>query len=244
MRACENNLEPQLDINNLLNNLNQSLPSEFNPRTYKTMKCPLGKYCRLDSKLCLNFHDLSERRRDCSKFKYDWSNCKFIYRAGKYIDPRHCPEGDLCNNSHSVYEFIYHPVNFRQKHCAYEKKGMTCEYIIICPYKHNSDTTNYEEKMCYNKISVDYHVDALREKLKILQNRIKSLNNVLAQHSCLNCKLELNRNYNIINCCEQGGIYCDDCINKFNTSPEDFNLTKNCKCENSNTNIKKIKLSK
>lgn len=231
MRACENNLEPQIDINNIMNNLNQSLPSEFNPVTYKTMQCPLGKFCRLDSKLCLNFHDLCERRRDCTKFKYEWPNCKFIYRAGKYIDPRHCPEGDACNNSHTIFEFIYHPVNFRQKHCAYEKKGMPCEYIIICPYKHNSDITNFEDKMCYNKISVDYHVDALKEKIKTLQSKNKSLNEILSQHTCFNCKSELNRNYNVIQCCDLGGVYCKECIDKFNLPLENFVLSKNCKCE-------------
>jgi hypothetical protein len=67
----------------------QVLCSEFNPSTYKTKACPLGEFCRLDPKLCLNYHNDKERRRDPNR-NYDNKNCPEIFLNKLYSDPKSC----------------------------------------------------------------------------------------------------------------------------------------------------------
>jgi hypothetical protein len=239
IHTCGNDLDPQVDVTNLKNILNASLPSEFNPFTYKTIECPLGIHCRLESKLCLNYHNLSERRRNCEKFKYDWPNCKFIFRANKYIDPRHCPQGDSCGNSHSIYEFMYHPQNFRTKQCAYEKKGVPCEYIMICPYKHISDCVDFEDKMCYNQTSVDYYKENLMGKISNMVSKVKYLKKIVEYHTCGNCKKDLNGVLNLLRCCNKEIIICQECALNMDTITIKPNI---CECENSKKIIKTFNL--
>jgi hypothetical protein len=75
-----------LDKNGLL------LPLEFNLKTYKVNPCPLGQYCRLDRPLCLNYHDVSERRRCPFKFKYGPLSCNKVFIDGRWGVPSNCPE--------------------------------------------------------------------------------------------------------------------------------------------------------
>ena len=70
------------------------LPSEFNPLTYKIYKCPLEKQCKLDVKLCLNYHDYFDRRRNPREFKYGKKVCKNVFDKEKKIwkNLKYCPK--------------------------------------------------------------------------------------------------------------------------------------------------------
>ena len=68
----------------------QNLPSEFHPHLYKTKECPLGSGCKLDSKLCLNYHNIFERRRDPTKFEYSAKSCTMVYFENKWKSPLNC----------------------------------------------------------------------------------------------------------------------------------------------------------
>jgi hypothetical protein len=70
--------------------ISPSLPSEFHLNTYKTVECPLGISCKLDTKLCLNYHDLLERRRDPTKNKYAAKHCEYTYSNNKWKNPLNC----------------------------------------------------------------------------------------------------------------------------------------------------------
>jgi hypothetical protein len=82
-----------------INNTQQILPSEFNPITYKTVACPLRKYCKLDSKLCLNYHSFEEKRRNPKKFRYSAKNCINTYDVLKKVwkDSDSCLDVFFCN---------------------------------------------------------------------------------------------------------------------------------------------------
>ena len=57
------------------------IPTEFNPLTYKRYKCPLGSICKLDNKLCLNYHNEKDRRRNPDL--YEASLCPKLYKNNK-----------------------------------------------------------------------------------------------------------------------------------------------------------------
>ena len=75
----------------------EHLPSEFNPFTYKVFECPLGDKCKLDTFLCLNYHNLKERRRNPIKFKYGGKKCKNIFdrETNHWKNPNKCDEVNL-----------------------------------------------------------------------------------------------------------------------------------------------------
>lgn len=66
------------------NSYKLSLPAEFDPRTYKTFPCPLGDFCLLNSKLCLNYHGLLERRRSLAEIKYSSNPCQYASYDNKW----------------------------------------------------------------------------------------------------------------------------------------------------------------
>lgn len=116
-----------------------SLPSEFNPLTYKTIKCPLENLCKLDSKLCLNYHNDEEKRR--KNIHYSSQYCSDIYNKelNTWGSITNCPRGNNCHYCHNKYEYLYHLENFRTKLCPYEKIDNWCEYCLICPFCHSKD---------------------------------------------------------------------------------------------------------
>ena len=73
-----------------IDEITPSLPSEFHPSTYKTVECPLGTSCKLDTKLCLNYHNLLERRRDPIKYKYSAKHCEYTYSNNKWTNTLNC----------------------------------------------------------------------------------------------------------------------------------------------------------
>ncbi len=77
-------------FNKNLNISDHNLPSEFHPHSYKTKECPLGSSCKLDSKLCLNFHNIFERRRDPNKYVYSAKYCNMVYFENKWRSPLNC----------------------------------------------------------------------------------------------------------------------------------------------------------
>jgi hypothetical protein len=78
--------------NFLKKEINDILPFEFNPNSYKTVKCPLGKFCKLDRKLCLNYHVDKERRRDLRAIFYDANICTSVFdsQEKQWLEPENC----------------------------------------------------------------------------------------------------------------------------------------------------------
>jgi hypothetical protein len=70
--------------------LKEKLPSEFHPDTYKTIECVMGNHCKLDQKLCLNYHNLFEKRRDLRLHFYSSRYCEDVVNEGKWKNPLNC----------------------------------------------------------------------------------------------------------------------------------------------------------
>ncbi len=108
------------------------IPSEFNPKTYKIYKCPLGSLCKLDKKQCLNYHGNGDKRRNPKYYKAIL--CPNLYEKNKRKENAKCKYGEKCNNAHNFYEYYYHPDKFRTVKCPQEKKMViviTDYYVLI-----------------------------------------------------------------------------------------------------------------
>ena len=102
------------NIINIQKNSNLILPSEFDLDTYKTILCPLGKNCKLSTKLCFNYHIISERRRNPKNFKYSEIACEHARFNKKWQDPLGCNKvllylnfREIIANFHILYMNIY-----------------------------------------------------------------------------------------------------------------------------------------
>ena len=65
----KNNEKLELLLQKKVKDTGDFIPKEFNPLTYKIYKCPLGSICKLDQKLCLNYHNSTERKRNPKYYK-------------------------------------------------------------------------------------------------------------------------------------------------------------------------------
>ena len=112
----DNNKDSKL--NSLDKQKKDYIPTEFNPLTYKRYKCPLGSICKLDNKLCLNYHNEKDRRRNPNL--YEASLCPNLYKNNKRIKGGKCDFGDDCKKAHNLFEYFYHPDKFRKLKCKQE----------------------------------------------------------------------------------------------------------------------------
>ena len=104
---------------------------------------------------------------------------------------------------------MYHKDIFRKQICGYEKRYSPCEYLIICPFKHSTDEYDSVNNITYNKASINYYTQSLKNKVLQELEKIKLLQNVLDYHKCFICKGELIKVYNITECCNK--ILCQKC---------------------------------
>ena len=151
----------------------EQLPSEFNPKTYKTKPCPFGKLCKLDVKLCLCYHDEFDKRRDTNNYKYSHEICPSKVDENGINPSSFCPKENTCEYAHNVYEHMYHPIIFRTNECPNEND---CKYYLICPFEHagqeilplnedDNDEENAEQVLGNPDVIKNYYVHKL-EKFK------------------------------------------------------------------------------
>ena len=158
------------------------IPTEFNPLTYKIYKCPLGPICKLDKKLCLNYHNNTDKRRNPEFYKAIL--CPNLYEKNKKKKDGKCELGDDCDCAHNLYEYYYHPNKFRTISCPQEKKEKYCKERLICPYYHKTDEDcgkggnrmMIDEKLItdyYKSLMVNYEnsIDKENEKLKEIEQK-------------------------------------------------------------------------
>ena len=197
-------------------NNNNYIPTEFNPKTYKMYECPLGKICKLDKKLCLNYHNDQDRRRN--PHFYECKLCPNLYDNNKRIPNAKCKDGDDCNFAHNLYEYFYHPNKFRTIKCKQEKNGKYCKERLICPYYHKSD------EICETKDGIifvdenlvyDYYKSMIISHEKNLNSKKNILDTLTRNYLCAYCHKHVT---NILNSHEfyveedTGKIVCDICM--------------------------------
>ena len=198
---------------------NDFIPSEFNPKTYKIYKCPLGQLCKLDKKLCLNYHDNGDKRRNPNIYKAFL--CPNLYEKNKRIKNGKCNNGENCNNAHNLFEYYYHPDKFRTVKCIQEKGGNSCEIKIICPYLHKGDSDygkGEEERMILDEdLVVRYYKNMIDIYEISLDKEREKLDKIEAKYFCYLCGKRntnaLNEEYFLIDP-KENKIICSECAEK------------------------------
>ena len=178
-------------INSEKNKKNNFIPTEFNPSTYKRYRCPLGPICKLDNKLCLNYHGAKDKRRNPEL--YEAKLCPNLYENNKRKKDGKCEFGDACDKSHNLFEFYYHPSKFRKVKCPNENKNKYCKERLICPYIHKSDSDCGEpgEKMILDpKLISNYYKSLMVNYEKSIDEETKKLIDIKKRYICSKCKIE------------------------------------------------------
>ena len=218
----KNNEKLELYLQKKSKDTGDFIPSEFNPLTYKIYKCPLGPICKLDKKLCLNYHGESDRRRN-PKF-HKASLCPNLYEKNKRIKGAKCENGDDCEYSHNLYEYYYHPDKFRTIKCPQEKKeGEYCKERLICPYLHKTDSDCGKDgiKMILDeKLITDYYRSLIVGYEKSIDDENSKLKEIEKKYVCYKCG---ERHTNILNNNnetffvdkKENKIVCLDCARKY-----------------------------
>ena len=196
------------------------IPSEFNPLTYKIYKCPLGPICKLDKKLCLNYHGNTDKRRNPNFYKAIL--CPNLYEKNKRIKDSKCKLGDDCEYAHNLYEYYYHPDKFRTISCPQEKKNKICKERLICPYFHESDNDCGKDgvKMILDEeLITDYYKSLIVKYEQIIDKEKAKLNEIEKKYLCYLCG---EKNTNALNSpdffvdTDKHKIVCWNCIKKNN----------------------------
>ena len=186
----DNNKESQKNSLNKQKQKKDFIPTEFNPLTYKRYKCPLGSICKLDNKLCLNYHHEKDRRRNPDS--YHAILCPNLYKNNKRIKDGNCDLGDDCDKAHNLFEYFYHPDKFRKSKCKQEdpKNGKYCRERLICPYSHESDSDcgeNGEKMKLDPDLISDYYRSLMVNYEKSIDYEMDKLNIIKRRYVCYKC---------------------------------------------------------
>lgn len=165
------------------------LPTEFNPLTYKIYKCPLGSICKLDKKLCLNYHGNADRRRNPNFYKAIL--CPNLYENKKRKKDGKCNLNDDCDCAHNLFEYYYHPEKFRTIKCPQEKKENSyCKERLICPYYHEGDSDCGKDGiriMLNEKLITDYYRSLMIGYENSIDYENVKLNEIEKKYLCYKC---------------------------------------------------------
>ena len=205
----------------------ESIPSEFNPLTYKTHKCPLNLLCKLPVNQCLNYHDdKNDRRRPYQNYKAEF--CENVMNKGKPIPNAICPYRDECQKCHNKYEYMYHLDIFRKKLCPFTKKNKNCQNRLVCPFFHDDDkeeslfsidSLNKTMVNCNSEMIKNYYLKSMNHYFEEGKKYYQELKNKWNLHKCPEChknNMLFDKSYNQLN----DFFYCDKCINDIKSNEE------------------------
>ena len=191
--------------------------SSFSLNTFKTLECPAiksGIKCpKGDSHLCYYYHDISERRRPPSLYRYINEMCPDqIIQKGKI--KKRCKFGDFCNKCHSRYEYYYHILHYgKAMICKRKKEFGKCQFEETCyayhPYKEPGYIRTKEEIIQEKK-------DELLQKYN---DENKSLGNLIEKFRCVGCHgYKKKLKYYWLNNCEH--VICSGCFKEKKKCPK------------------------
>ena len=184
--------------------------TSFQLETFKTLECSSiksGLSCKKDPHLCYYYHNISERRRPPTLFRYTNEMCpNQVIKNGKIKEK--CKNEDFCNFCHTRYEFYYHKLLFgKAMTCLRPKKNGKCIYEETCyayhPYKEPGYKKTKEEIIQEKK---DELLDKYTEEYDLL-------NGLISHYKCQSCE-----GYNkkfifyLLTNCEH--IICHKCFEK------------------------------
>ena len=191
----------------------------FKLETFKTIECPSiksGIKCPKDAHLCYFYHNLAEKRRPPTLYRYSNIMCPDQkYKENGKIKSN-CKNGDFCNKCHSRYEYYYHKFFFGKAiTCMRPKKNGKCIFEETCygyhPYQEKDYKKTREEKIQEKK---DELMDKYTEEFNLL-------NELISKYKCHQCNKYYKKfkYYIIVKC---GHIICEKCFKdvKNNSCPK------------------------
>ena len=188
----------------------------FSLNTFKTLECPSvksGLNClKEDSHLCYYYHDIQERRRPPTLYRYTNEICKNKIKKGKIIGK--CRNGDFCNKCHSKYELYYHILFYgKAMTCMRPRKLGKCIFEETCYAYHPYMEPGYKKtKEEIIKEEKDKRLDKYTKEDKIL-------NNLIEKFRCSECKSFKKRlNYCLLLTCNH--IICSKCFKTSKKCPK------------------------
>ena len=197
------------------------IPSEFNPITYKTHKCPLNLLCKLPVNQCLNYHDnKNDRRRPFQTYNAEFCENIFNLKTKKIIKGKTCPNNDDCKKCHNKFEIMYHPDQFRKHKCPLILKGKSCQNRLICPFTHDDEIEeSFNETEIKNKTMIisnakivqNYYKKLMNDYYKAAKEYKNKLNDCYQLHKCPICHKHIMIKEKSYNICDNGLICCDEC---------------------------------
>ena len=208
------------------------LPNEFNPFTFKKQKCPLGKICKLGINFCLNYHQIYEDRIR-NFVTYENILCPKIFdQNGNIKSNADCNEKDNCKFCHSIFEFNFHPENYKKKMC-----DKTCKNRLFCPFLHegennfnenNNNNNNIERNnnknvmICDPELISGFYLKKMNDYINLQNKKIKELSNEIKIFMCSECK---NKNFLIEEkdfvMTKKNNFICKTCFEKLKKNYEE-----------------------
>ena len=197
------------------------IPSEFNPITYKTHKCPLNLLCKLPVNQCLNYHDnKNDRIRPFQTYNAEFCENIFNLKTKKIIKGKTCPNNDDCKKCHNKFEIMYHPDQFRKHKCPLILKGKSCQNRLICPFTHDDEIEeSFNETEIKNKTMIisnakivqNYYKKLMNDYYKAAKEYKNKLNDCYQLHKCPICHKHIMIKEKSYNICDNGLVCCDEC---------------------------------
>ena len=195
--------------------LKKNYNKSFNLETFKTLECRMT--CKKNSHLCYYYHNLSERRRPPTLYRYTNEMCPDQKYNNKGNIKTHCKNGDFCNKCHSRYEYYYHKLFFGKAIiCIRDKKNGKCIYEDTCygyhPYKEHGYKKTRKEIIQERK---DELIDKYTEECELL-------NGLVEKYRCQSCE-KFTRKFKFYFLIKCEHIICYKCF-------DEIDKEKKCKC--------------
>ena len=189
----------------------------FSLNTFKTLECQAiksGMKCsKSDPHLCYYYHDISEKRRPPTLFRYINEMCPNQSIIKGKIKKK-CENGDFCNKCHSRYEYYYHSLFYgKAMTCTRKKEFGKCQFEETCyayhPYKEPGYIRTKEEIIQERK-------DELLQKYT---EENSTLGNLIEKFRCIGCDTFRKKlKYYFLTNCEH--VICDKCFKKMKKCPK------------------------
>ena len=189
----------------------------FSLNTFKTLECQAiksGMKCsKSDPHLCYYYHDISEKRRPPTLFRYINEMCPNQSIIKGKIKKK-CENGDFCNKCHSRYEYYYHSLFYgKAMTCTRKKEFGKCQFEETCyayhPYKEPGYIRTKEEIIQERK-------DELLQKYT---EENSTLGNLIEKFRCIGCdSFRKKLKYYFLTNCEH--VICDKCFKNMKKCPK------------------------
>jgi hypothetical protein len=161
--------------------------NNFDVDTYKIYPCEISVYH--SHRICENYHNIDERRRNPSKH---------IYKPVICTNPD-CDDVD-CEYAHNEMEKLYHQDYYKTVPCV----SFPCLMSFMCPYMHSYEYKQIEDS------SIARELAEIKDKMNMLENMLQKTADIeknMEEYLCTDCGISFSSS--ILSC---GHLVCSNCL--------------------------------